>query len=476
MPYPQASTYTSETIPFMGSPQQRSSSSAKDQRYVNFFPEMIYNGADEKRYALKQRPGLAYFAATDAGTARGIYYWNSHLYVVVGNKLYKDGSVFQTLGSSTGPVGFAEYQSDTTVSLIVLDGTRGWVINSSAAISQITDADFPTPHVPTPICMDGYLFVAKSNTADIYNCVINDPTNWGAGNFISAEMFPDVIVALTRQANYVVAVGSKTTEFFYDAGNPTGTPLARNAATFQAIGTPAAHTVAQNESTIMMVGQSSTGGRSVWVFKDYQPLEIATEPVKQSLDAEGVNLSFATAFCVRSEGHRFYVINLTARTWVFDLEEGIWHEWADASGTTRFNCDYVTDTIFGYSYAVDTSTGNVYYFKDNQANDELTSGVQTPITSIAITNKLDMGSMTRKFANQIVLICDQLSTAIPITVQWSDDDYVTFNTGRTLSLNSTFINLQRMGYFRRRAYKFTYAGGVPWRLEGFRLDYNMGSR
>jgi hypothetical protein len=474
MAYPQASTYTSETIKFMGGPQQRNSSSNKDQRYVNFFPETIYNGADEKRYALKQRPGLSYVSTVAAGAARGIYYWNSHLYVAIGNKLYKDGTLFQTLGSSSGLVGFTEYQSDVALSLIVLDGNKGWVINASAVINEITDADFPTPHVPTPVFMDGYLFVAKSATADIYNCAVNDPTNWAAGNFITAEMFPDVIVSLTRQANYVVAVGSKTTEFFYDAGNATGSPLSRNTATFQAIGTAAAKTVIQNESLIMMVGQSSVGGRSVWVFKDYQPTEIATEPVRQSLDAEGPNISLATAFCVRSEGHKFYIINLVSRTWVFDFEEGIWHEWAAANGTSRFNCDYVSDYISGYCYTVDRATGIVYNFTDNSSNDELTSGVFTPITSIVITNKIDMGSMTRKFASQLVLICDQLSTAIPITVQWSDDDYATFNTGYTLSLNSAFINLQRMGFFRRRAYKFTYAGGVAWRLEGFRLDYNMG--
>lgn len=476
MAYPSPSTYSSQTVNFIGNPQSRGAGQSTDQRFVNCFPEVIYDGADKKTYHLQQRAGLVFNTSVSSGVGRGIYYYDGHLYSAVGNQLYKDGVAFQTLGSSTGQVGFTEFEGLVKY-LIVLDGVKGWIINAAAAISQITDVDFPTPHVPFPAFMDGYLFVTPVGTADIYNCLLNDPTNWSAGNFITAEMYPDAIVALVRQANYVCAIGTKTCEFFYDAGNSTGSPLARNTATFQQMGTPAPNTVIQNESVIMFVGQSSTGGRTVWALKDFQPNEIAIEPVRRSLDAEGTNISNAVAFSVRSMGHKFFVIQLTSITWVFDYEEQLWHEWAAADGSSRFNALYATDHPSGSAYLLDATLGDTYKFQDSVANDTLVAAVPIPITSTVVTDKVDLDTLHRKFGNQLTLLCDKIPTgSVSCNVSWSDDDYETWSTARTIPLNTNMPCLVQLGYFRRRAFKIVYAGGQVWRLEGFILDYNMGSK
>lgn len=44
----------------------------------------------------------------------------------------------------------------------VVDGGITWECKGSYG-------GFPTPHVPTPVFLDGYIFLSKANTADIYN-------------------------------------------------------------------------------------------------------------------------------------------------------------------------------------------------------------------------------------------------------------------------------------------------------------------
>jgi len=106
----------------------------------------------------------------------------------------------------------------------------------TTAGTEITSADFPTPHCPFPVFMDGYLFVAKSGTQDIYNSNLDDPALWTAGDYISAEMYPDKIVALSKNNNYIYALGSNSIEYFYDAAVATGSPLGRHDSAVQQFG------------------------------------------------------------------------------------------------------------------------------------------------------------------------------------------------------------------------------------------------
>jgi hypothetical protein len=75
------------------------------------------------------------------------------------------------------PVRFSEFISATSVkSLVLVDGVRGYVYTTNASGTQITDADFPTPHVPFPVFLNGRLYLAKAGTGDIYNSALDDPS------------------------------------------------------------------------------------------------------------------------------------------------------------------------------------------------------------------------------------------------------------------------------------------------------------
>lgn len=477
-------TYQTQQITFTGTPQQRLATSNKDRRLVNCYIETLRSGdGQDSRKSLVQRAGLKYQNSNTPGVGRGIYYYKNNVYWVIGNQLYRSGAAYQTLSTSTGPIGFVEY-AGLLPYLIILDGVSGWAINDAFVITQITDADFPTPHCTQAAYLDGYLLIAKSGTADIYNCDLDDPFVWQAGNFITAEMYPDNLVGVIRQNNYVVGVGEHTLEYFYNTGAFPGTPLGRNQAAFHQIGCCAPKTIVQSEEQVMFVGQTASGGRTVWVLDGFKPTEIASDIVRRSLDEEDAtgglpttNISSAYAFCIRNKGHRFYVIQLTSKTWVFDFDEREWHEWADYTGATKFPCDVSTDHPVGRAFLLDRSNGIVYSLFNTLSSDATGAATTANITSIATTAKFDFGTMALKFMHRFSFVCDvpNGSNSTSINLEWSDDDYQTWSTPRVVPISDTMPSIKQLGSFRRRAFRITYSQAYPLRLDGAEIDLNMGN-
>lgn len=473
---PAIQTYETKRINFISNPQQRGTDATKDFRLVNMMVEVLKSPVgDQNKYYIKSRPGVTQAFTTQTAVGRGIYYWvlggTGYCMAVVGNKVYANGTNVLTLSTSTGTVGFTEFVSSTgTVSLILVDGTDGYVFSNSTTSVKITDAEFPTPHVPIPIFIDGYLFLAKANTADVYNSDLDNPSSWTAGDYISAEMYPDLIVALSKNNNYIYAIGSASTEYLYDVANATGSPLGRHDSAVQQFGCAARDSVVQTETEVIMIGETNNGGHTVWTIDGFKAAEVGIPAVKSALLAEGANLPNAQAFCVRVAGQKCYVICLTNRTLVYSFDNKMWHEWSTAGGA--FLCAHGTDGPNGSAYLLDKSNGKVYTMDETIFTD-----AGTAISCVFTTTKLDFDTINRKFMYRLSLIGDVPSTGsgITVNVQWSDDDYNTFSTARALNYTTDLPKLDQLGQFRRRAFKITYSMPYLLRLEGLEVDINKGS-
>ena len=481
MPYsknPVVQTYDTKRVNFIANPQQRSTSKNKDFRLTNMMVEVIQSPVGEqKKYYVKSRPGLTKIYDTQAAVGRGLYYWmvsgTSYAMAAVGNKIYSNGTAVLTLSTSTGQVGFTEFvNSSGVVSLIVVDGTNGYVFSTPSTYTQITDASFPTPHIPTPIFLDGYLFVAKKDTQDVYNCNLNLPLVWsGAGSgYLSAEMYPDKIVALSKNNNYIYAIGSNTVEYFYDAANATGTPLARHQSAVQQFGTVAQASVVQTEKEVIFIGETGSGGHTVWSIDGFKEKEIGIPAIKSALLAEGSSLKDATAFSIRTAGQKVYVINLTNRTLVYSFDTQMWHEWE--SGTSPFVGIYGSDGDNGSSNILDRTTGAIYAMDETKFTDN-----GTAIICSIVSAKIDFETMNRKMMYRLSLVGDvpdDTLTDSAVSISWSDDDYKTWSSARTLTFNADLPAIFQLGQFRRRAFKITYSLPHLLRLEGIEVDINKG--
>jgi len=481
---PQQNTYDTTRISFVGDLQQRNGVDlTKDYRLVNMMVELHDSPTQEtKRAYIKSRPGMISAYTVNTGVARGIYYWTvagvGYVISVVADKIYVNGVLLSSIATSIGQVGFTEFVSSLgAVTLVLVDGTNGYVFSSPAiAPTMIPVAgDFPSPHLPDPIFLDGYLFLAKSGTQDIYNSNLDDPTLWTVGDYISAEMYPDTIKALTKNNNYIYAVGSNSVEYFYDAATATGTPLARYDSAVQQFGTVAGNTVVQTEKEVILIGATGNGGNTVWTIDGFKEKEIGTPAIKHALLTEGTNLQNATAYAIRVSGQKLYILVLTTRTLVYSFDTKLWHEWASGvNGEFPFIGQFASDGLDGSAYILDKVGTNIYkmnasYFKDNL----------TTFRCEVTTNKVDYDTINRKFLSRVSIlgdIPDGLGTENSFYLDWSDDDYNTWSTPRLLSYMNDFPVVKQLGTFRRRAFRLRYSLPHLVRLEGLEMDFNKGQQ
>lgn len=464
--------YTTVRIPFYSNPSNRDSSLPKDGALFNCMPEAEKNELTERKsYYVFKRDGLTLRSSPDTtNEARGVFFWEKtgKVYSVFGNKLYSNTTSIQTLTTSTSPVGFV-VTTGVSERLMLVDGTKGYLITTLDAVSEITDVDFPTPHSPTPVYLDGYVFLLKSGTAEIYNSNLDDPTSWQASNFLTSELYPDTGVALARQLNYIVCFNTTSTELFFDAANAAGSPLQRNEQAAIKLGAASAHTVFQNERFITWVAQSETGGPSVWTLEGFQPKKISDESIERILKAEA-SLSALRAFGVRVKGHLLYVLNCpTANiSLVYDFEEKLWHFWSSNSGGNhvKFAYSFATDAQGVYVVQGDAD-GSLYNMSPTVYQDHGTN-----IIVQIVTEKYDGGTNRSKFHYRLEIVSDVISGAT-MSVRYTDDDYNTYSTSRSLDLSKRPFT-RTLGSFRRRAFEFTHTSNTPLRIWGMEIDVNLG--
>lgn len=480
---PSVSTYDTERHDFVINPLHRTGSNlTKDARLINMIVDIFTTAEkDNKKTYVKSRPGLSQAYTTATGVARGIYYWDvsgvGYVFSVSGTGVYSNGVLLQTLATSTGAVGFTEFlNSSGVVSLVMVDGTNGYVFSSpTLAPTQIVDVDFPTPHVPMPVFIDGYLLLAKANTQDVYNSNLDDPALWTAGDFLSAEMFPDTVVALTKNNNYVYAIGSSSIEYLYDAGNATASPLARHDAAVQQFGTVAPNSVVSTDKEVVLLGETDNGGHTVWTVEGFKETEIGTSAIRSILRAEGANLKNALGHCIRVSGQKLYIVTLTTVTLVYSFDTKMWFEWySGVNNEIPFIGSHASDGPNGMAYILNVSTGVVYTISEDHHTDAGTGFLRR-----IITPKYDYDGINRKFMHRLALIGDiptTTGTGNIVHVAWSDDDYVTWSTDRHLSFDHDFPMITQLGSFRRRAFRFSYGEPYLLRLEGFEVDINKGTQ
>lgn len=492
----------------------------KDFRLLNMMVETVPNNVGQSpEVKLKSRPMFVNtYPMSGIKTPRGIYtYKNSPVYSggqaetiyrVTDNKLYNSKSLFPvvaTLATSTGEVGWAEFLSSTGQrSLILVDGIDGYVIltdpvGETISVTKITDPDFPTPHVPDPVVIDGYLFLAKAYTNDIYNSNLDHPELWTAGDYISAEMYADTIVALAKNNNYLYALGTDSIEFFFDNANSTGTPLARQPSAVQQMGCAIPESVVQTEKQVVFVGTTSNGGLTVWLIDSFQATEISTTLIKSALLYEIINNPTTyqrSAYVVRVNGQKLYVLRLTDRTFIYSFDTQMWSEWNCKENGTYDNTG--AEINFMGVYAADTESGSPVVQLSHgywtTLVEDLSYRAPPPytylyfeyFTCLIITQRLNFDTINRKTMSRLSMIGDMLpEVESEVHIQWSDDDGNTWVPAdpsyRTLQMSSTYSGdlpaIHQLGAFRQRSFKIKHLHyRTPFRISGIEVDINKGIR
>jgi len=188
----------------------------------------------------------------------------------------------------------------------------------------------------------------------------------------------------------------------------------------------------------------------------------------------------------------FYFLNLYTvdRTFVYDPDEKLWHEWSTgASGGTfgnRFVVDYASDGNNGYFYGQVSNNGNVCYFDASAGIDSpsFDTGPYPQLTSIDVlirTNRIDMDTTYRKRLHSLRLFMDSLSINSILTLNMYNDDYTDLVGGTGFFIEERFNTdtiptIYRLGQFRRRSFEFNiYSTDPSIRFEAMELCYTEGT-
>lgn len=496
---PEFTTYKTVELEFTSTSWLRASSSGRDPEIVNMFYDRVSNENQTRDFVLKKRPGLSATSINfnkNSSTDRicgmfqdpnsGYIYWS------VNNKVWRyNGSTVTSLGTMGGTtptepnsVGFCLFLKSTGARyLMINNGSQLWYHDvSGSSITQVTDADYPSGTKPHMVFLDGYLFVVKDGTGDIYNSDLDDPTAWTAGNYVTAEISPDFVNYITKVKNYLVAFGTEGIEFFYDAANTSGSPLGRNESYYKRV--ILTSYVANVNDTLFFIGRQPTGQIAFYKL-DGNNLKDISPPWVNRILKDNVVLTEGSEFLksyrvypFTISGHNFLSISDSASTYtlIYDMDENFWYKWilGENSNSQINKWEGVVSGV--------TSTSNTF----------IALGGQTYITNIADTNYQDFnvnfkcsyitGDVTEntfnwKMCSRFGLHCDYPTTLATSYAQisWSDDDGQTWTTPRNLSVTTNNPYITQCGRFRTRNWKIEYEDNYPFRMWGASMDLNIGN-
>jgi len=406
----------------------------KDARLTNCFIEDV-NGSPQ----ILKRSGYALTTATTSAQGHGATVWTNStsgaqkLYCVAGSSAYIiAGGTSTNIINGTFAVATNEMVdwlqtfdgTSAGLNLILKCSTAAYGINTSTDVATKIASNYPTSSTARGLVyMEGTYYVMDKN-GKIYGSDSNDIFTWSALNFIFANTEPDGGVALAKSGQYVVAFGNYTTEYFYNVGNATGSPLSpvQNGAMMR--GCAHAGSIAYGDGAFFLVTQAKAQGQATGasyevgkVFETrYQT--VSTPSVDRIISSDGLAVCFGNVVAIME--HVFYTLSLPASslTLALDLKSGIWYVFtvrttaADVTLTTLTSAANVDGTT-----ATATATKVAHGFGDG---DVVTMAGATPTTYNLTVNITVTGAYT--FTYQIASVPTSPATGT-ITATGTTESY-----------------------------------------------------
>lgn len=478
----------------------------------------VFEDYPEGMWYATQRPSVNTIAdASDGGAdarGRGVFYWDTQDMLLIANNdtVYVNDYAGTTLSISAGTqrVYFAELGDYVVV--IDPENNEGYYIDSTPTITEITDTEFPSKNSKTlrdgVVVLDGTLYVLaddnSTGNAEVWGSDLYDPTSWTALNFLTAEKEEDGGVYIGKHHDNVVVFGKRTIEFFYNAGNPTGSPLSPRYDISYNIGCSDGKSVWSEGDRLFFVGVSPSGMLSIYKLAGFQPQIVSDPPTDSFLttaklvdEAEILGAGFS------SGGRTFYIPTLyhlsvdatpvikPDETLAYNEKTKTWSVWEHASSEIE------KFPVIGWSITTSTDTGgrgvfangNIFeIFDDFNPQDSVGASSyyvadyievgyfsNTDASGDNITMKIRIGHIDhdtrkRKRFHECRYIGDEASSSQTLTVRWADENHDTFQSDRTLDISNANAKLTRLGMARSRTWEIEYSGDEQIRYEGLELE------
>ncbi len=455
-------------IPLIVQPDNRNNQVNKDAKLVNCFVEVSKDG----ELCIYKRPGMVEAYDTGARAGRGMFYWKGVVYSVFGDRLYADGvQVASGLNTAGG-----NYRFDSILGsnpkIILTNGLKTYTYNSTDGLSSDLNTvcpDFPPTAVKGWAYLNGFSYVMTSH-AVIQQSELNNvdgAASWNPLNFVTAQIEPDSGVFLAKQLVYVVALKQWTVEYFFDAGNDTGSSLGAVQGMKVNYGCASGDSVQRINDSLLFLSTSQTASTQVAMLYQGQITIVSTDAIDRLLaDAD---LSTVYSWQLSINGHSFYVVTLknSNLTLAYDINQDLWCQWTDQNGNYLPIVDSTYDSQMRHLLQHE-SNGKVFYVNSTYYND-----AGYPIVVDIVTPIFDAGSYNKKHLNRLRFIADQQPGSV-LAVRYSDNDYASWTAFRHVNLSHRNPMLTGLGTFRKRAFHLQHRSNTPLRIRALEGSFDLG--
>lgn len=261
-----------------------------------------------------------------------------------------------------------------------------WSIDSGTPVDGVTGG-----------FLDGYFIVNRVPSSDpalqaqgrTFNIsALYDGTLWDEVDSGIKEGYSDYINSILCDHEELILFGKETTEVWTNIGSTLDSqgvasfPFQRMQGAYIRTGSVSVYAPCSVGPYICWLGGSPNGQTVAYRALAFQPERISTFAQEQDWNAPDFKVSDAVSYTYLDGGHLFWVINYwqQQQTWVFDMNEGTWHERAgynvSSHAFTRYQPWYhafIPEWGQGGKHIVgDPSTGKLYeqslnYFSDDGA-------------------------------------------------------------------------------------------------------------
>lgn len=353
--------------------------------------------------------------------------------------------------------------------------TAGVTITRELA-AKVIHASVPTNIIGNYAHMDGYAFYALAD-GNIGNTEYNTIATHSASNVIPSVAYPDGAVGVMQYRNLIAVLGLKSLQFFHNAGLDTGSPLQPVSSGAFRVGCDSARAITQIGETHAWYGYESAGGDpGIFVLDGMGYKRISTSVMERQFVRTGVQNKLYLTTKVLFGKPILSVIAYdatTPREWCFDIETGRWFEWADATALKlHTHCTSLRGSM--YTVMAFQISGKRYQF---QPASPVNQDEGATITRTIVTSNFDAGTRKhRKRETGLSLLGSKMASTHSITISRSDNDYASYNTGRTIDMSKETPIQRRGGSFKRRAWKIVDTNNAACRLVGMEVEYELLTR
>lgn len=279
---------------------------------------------DPKRpLKLVRAPGslaLPDWASNARGYAQADGFASGKILVVVGTALKTYDPATGTVGTITGTVaGTDRVQFAFTATECAILGNGVLHFSDGSTVAASTDADFPASI--TSVASIGQRFVFSYGTEGRWGYTeVLDGDNTTALSYYTAEYAPDGLIALFVLGARLFLFGTASLEEWYETGD-SDNPFRRGSGRVVETGCLCRDAIRKLDNTVYWLDREC----SVRRIGSSETPEIVSTPsiardVREDDSADIVSWSYEV------DGHAFYGLRLSTATYVFDANEGEWHE------------------------------------------------------------------------------------------------------------------------------------------------------